>query len=77
MCKRILDSNFNEALIYKISIFNKIAPSFTYAQKSLFNYNWNFLVQPLLPYKFHGSDMWGMYFFFYFYRLSAVKSRKS
>ena len=26
-------------------------------------YNWNFLDQPLLPYKFHGRDMWGMYFF--------------
>ena len=25
-------------------------------------YNWNFLDQSLLLYKFHGSDMWGMYF---------------
>ena len=28
-------------------------------------YNWNFLDQPLLPYKFHGSEMWGMYFFIF------------
>ena len=24
-----------------------------------------FLDQPLLPYKFHGSDMWGMHFFYF------------
>ena len=47
-----------------MSIFNKIAPNFTYSQKSwFFKYNWNFLDQLLLPYKFQGSDMWGMYFF--------------
>ena len=28
-------------------------------------YNWNFLDQQLLPYKFHGSGMWGMYFFIF------------
>ena len=32
--KELLDSNFNEAVIVKISIFNEIALSFTYSQKS-------------------------------------------
>ena len=42
--KELLDSNFNEADIYKISIFNEIATNFTYSQKSqVFEYNWNFL----------------------------------
>ena len=27
--------------------------------------DWNFLDQPLLPYKFHGNDMWGMYVFIF------------
>ena len=64
--KELLDSNFNEAVICKISIFNEIDPNFTYSQKLyFFKYNWNFLDQPLLPYKFHGSDMWGMYFFIF------------
>ena len=40
--------------------------NFTYSQKSQFlKYNWNFLDQLLLPYKFHGSDMWGIYFFIF------------
>ena len=30
----VLDSNFNEAIIDKISIFHDIAPNFTYLQKS-------------------------------------------
>ena len=32
--KELLDSDFNYAVIYKISIFNEIAPNFTYSQKS-------------------------------------------
>ena len=32
--KDLLDSNFNYAVIYKISIFKEIAPNFTYLQKS-------------------------------------------
>ena len=41
--KELLDSNFNLAVINKISIFNEIAPNFTYSQKLLFfKYNWNF-----------------------------------
>ena len=49
--KRISDSNFNEAVIDKISNFQEIAPYFTYSQKSLFlKLNWNFLDQVLLPY---------------------------
>ena len=48
MCKRILDSNFNLAVIDKISNFQEIAPNFTYLQKSHFlKYNnfWNILDQ--------------------------------
>ena len=33
----------------------------------MFKYNWNFLDQPLLPYKFHGSDMTGILLFFFFF----------
>ena len=29
----------------------------------ILKYNWNFLDHPFLPYKFHRSDIWGMYFF--------------
>ena len=32
--KELLDANFNQAVIYKISIFNEIAPNFTYSQNS-------------------------------------------
>ena len=32
--KGFLDSNFNEAVIDKISFFHEIAPNFTYSQKS-------------------------------------------
>ena len=32
--KGFLDSNFNLAVIDKISIFHEIAPNFTYSQKS-------------------------------------------
>ena len=35
MCaKGRLDSNLNEVVIYKISIFNEIVPNFKYSQKS-------------------------------------------
>ena len=56
--KDFIDSNFNQAVIDKISNFHKIAPNFTYSQKSsYFKYNWNFLDQLLLPFKFYGRDM--------------------
>ena len=32
--KDLLDSNFEKAVIYKISNFNEIAPNFTESQKS-------------------------------------------
>ena len=32
--KEFLDSNFNQAVIEKISNFHVIAPNFTYSQKS-------------------------------------------
>ena len=41
-----------------MSIFHEIAPNFTYSQKSYcFKYNWNFLDQLILPYKFYGRDI--------------------
>ena len=56
--KGFLYSNFNLAVIDKISHFHEIAPNFTYLLKSYFSkYNWNFLHQLLLPYKFYGRDM--------------------
>ena len=32
--KGLLDSNFNQAVINKISIFHEIAPNFTYSKKN-------------------------------------------
>ena len=61
-----LDSNFNEAVIDKLTNFQEIAPNFTYSQKSLFlKYNWNFVDQLLLPHKCYGRDMQGMHFFIF------------
>ena len=34
--KELYDSNLNFVVIYKISIFNEIAPNFTYSQKGYF-----------------------------------------
>ena len=34
--KGVLDFNFNQAVIDKISIFHEIAPNFTYSQKLYF-----------------------------------------
>ena len=60
--KGVLDSNFNQAVMDKISNFQEIVPNFTsnftYSQKFQFSmYNWNFLDQLLLPYEFHDSYM--------------------
>ena len=64
--KRFLDSNFNFAVINKISIFQEIAPNFEYSWKlQCFKYNWNFLDQLLLRYKSYGREMYGIYFFHY------------
>ena len=61
--KRILDSNFNSA-VNKISHFHEIAPNFIYSQKLLFfKYKLELLDQPLLPYKFYGRDIMGIFFF--------------
>ena len=41
-----------------MSNFHEIDPNFTYSQKLYFlKYNWNFLDQLLLSYKFHDRDM--------------------
>ena len=53
--KGFFDSNSNEAVIDKISVFHQIAPNFTY--KIVIKYNWNFLDQFALSYKFHGRGI--------------------
>ena len=64
--KGFLDSNFNEAVIDKISIFHEIAPYFAYSQKSyLFSIFGIFLDQLLLPCLFYGRNMSGIYFFIF------------
>ena len=57
MCKKLLDSSFNQAVINKISNFNEIAPNLQIYKIRIFKSNWNFLDQPLLLYKFYGRDM--------------------
>ena len=64
--KGFYDTNFNSAVIDKISKIHEVAPNVTYSQKSYFlKYIWNLLDQLLLPYKFYGRDMYGMYFFIF------------
>ena len=41
LCKRFLDTNFNEAVINKISNFHQIAPNLTYSQKNRFLFTYN------------------------------------
>ena len=66
MCKIFLDSNFNEAVIDKISNFHEIAPNSTYSHESEFlKYICNFLDQLLLPNKFHGRDLSEILFFIF------------
>ena len=47
--------------------FLKKLPQISHIHKNrnFLKYNWNFLNQPLLPYKFHGGDMTGIYFFIF------------
>ena len=64
--KEFSDSNFNQAIIDKISNFREIAPNFTYSQKlQLFKYICNFLDQLLHPYKSYGRDMSEILFFIF------------
>ena len=45
---------------------NEIVPNLTYSKKLHFlKYNWDFLDLLLLPYKFYGRDMLGIYFFIF------------
>ena len=56
--KGFLDSNFNQAVIDKISNFQDIDPDFTYSQKSYFlKFNWNFFRPTCFYPKFYGRDM--------------------
>ena len=63
--KELLDSNFNKGVIYKISVLGKL-PQISHIHKNrnlLSIIGLFFLDQTLLPYKFHGGDMRGVYFF--------------
>ena len=48
--KGFLDSNFNEAVIDKVSNFHEIAPKFTYSQKSYFLSTIGFFFRPTAPF---------------------------
>ena len=61
MCEGIIDSNVYHALFDKISSSKEIATNFTYLQKSYFFKYYN-KTKRLLPYKFHGIKMSGIYF---------------
>ena len=66
--KGFLDLNFNEEVIDKISNFHKITPNFTYhthLNHNCLSITGTFLDQLLLPYKFYGRDMSGIYFFIF------------
>ena len=58
--------------VFSISIFEEIAPNFTYLQKNNLIFN-QFLDQLLLPYKFYGSNMNTL---FQFCQLWAVKRKR-
>ena len=67
----MLQKNFQirtliKQLFAKYKFLTKL-PQISHIHKNhiFFKYNWNFLEQPLLPCKFHGSDMWGMNFFLF------------
>ena len=63
--KGFLDSNF--AVIDKILNFHENCPKFHMFTKWKFyfflKYNWNFLDQLIVQYKFYGRDMRGIYLF--------------
>ena len=51
--KGCLDSNFDLAVINKISNFHEIATNFTYSEKSIFfKHNWR-----LIPYQFYDEGI--------------------
>ena len=64
--KELLDSNFIKQLFTKYKFLIKL-PQISHIDKNhnFFKYNWKFWDQLLLPYIFHGSDIWGMYFFIF------------
>ena len=65
MCaKEFSNSNFNERVIGKVSIFQEIA-KISHIHKNLIflKYNWQLIDQLHLLYKFHGSSMRGILFF--------------
>ena len=67
MCKRNFRFELQLSSYWQnIIFFYEIAPNFTYSHESLFfKYNYNFLDQLLLPYKFYGRGMWGILFFIF------------
>ena len=53
-------------LLTKYQIFTKLPQiSHIHRNRNFFKYNWNFLDQLLLSYKFHDRDVWGIDFFIF------------
>ena len=64
---KFLDSNFNQAVIDKISNFHEVAPNFTYSRKlQSLKYNWNFLLDQLFPQNNFRAGTCKEYIFFIF-----------
>ena len=64
--KELLDSNFNEAVIYKMSNFKEITQiSHTCIHKDHNFLQLELLRQPILPYRFHCMNMQGTYLFIF------------
>ena len=74
--KGFLDSDFNEAVFDKKANFQEIASNLTYSQTFYFlKYDWKLTDQLLLPYKFNGSDVRGIYFFIFASCEPLIKTR--
>ena len=59
MCKRIFRFEHSWSIYWQNINFSWNCPKFhIFAKIIIFKYNWTFLDQLLLPYKFYGSDMW-------------------
>ena len=65
-------------LLTKYQIFTKL-PQILHIPKhcNFCKYNWNFLGQVLLPYKFYGGDMQGIYFSIFASCEKRVNNRQS
>ena len=59
--KEFSDSNFNN---WQTIVLSGNCPKFhKFTKIVIFKFNWNYLDQLFLPYKYHGSSMTGLLFF--------------